>query len=290
MYLRKAIISGLILLFLPHSSFAVSKDFKETYTYNAGEADSKLTCRTVSLLEVKRLLLEKLGTYLEARTEIADFQIAKDEIVALSAGVVKTEILAEKWDGETYTLTAKIEADPDEVARAIDRLRKGQEGIRKIQKLSEINTEAIDHIRDLQSQMERLQSNLLKVNQDMSANEGMLNAWGMYEKGVRLRQSGKAEEAVRVFNTAIDNNPTHLAFFERGKAYLELGKYDAAVSDFTEALKTEHSMRDALFGRGRAYLKLGNRWKGRRDIEKAADLGNSIAKKWLENHPGRGGF
>jgi hypothetical protein len=52
MPLRKAIVLGLILLCVPQSNWAESKVFVESYNYNAGEADSKLTCRTVSLLEV----------------------------------------------------------------------------------------------------------------------------------------------------------------------------------------------------------------------------------------------
>jgi len=283
MHLRKTIILGLILLCLPLSGWAKSKTFVESYSYNAGEADSKLTCRTVSLLEVKRLLLEKLGTYLETRTEVKDFQVTKDEIIALTAGIVKTEILDEKWNGETYTLTAKIEANPDDVAKAIDNIRKQPGGVRTIQKLEEINAETLDQLRDMQTQMEQLQSNLLKVNQDMGTNKGLLNAWGMYEKGVKLRQNGMTEEAIEVLSTVIENNPTHLAFNERGKAYKELKMYNKAITDFTEALKIEPNMRGALWGRGKAYREIGNKQKGKEDIKRAADLGNSRAKKWMDS-------
>jgi hypothetical protein len=108
MVLCRIIIVVLVILSAPFTSMAASRNFIESYTYSSGDSDSKLTCRMVSLLEVKRLLLEKIGTYLESRTEIKDFQIEKDEIVALTAGVVKLEILEEKWNGEKYTLTAKI--------------------------------------------------------------------------------------------------------------------------------------------------------------------------------------
>ena len=283
MQLHKTVFLGLILLCLPLSGWAESKVFVEKYSYNAGEVDSKLTCRTVSLLEVKRLLLEKIGIYLETRTEGKDFQITKDEIVALTAGIVKTEILDEKWNGETYTLTAKIEANPDEVARAIDNIRKQQGGVGKIQKLEEINTETLEQLRDMQTQMEQLQSNLLKVNQDMGANERLLIAWGMYKKKIKLRQSGMAEKAIEVLSTVIENNPTHLAFAERGYAYNELKMYDKAIKDFTDALKIEPHMRGALWGRGIAYLKTGNKQKGKEDIKRAAELGNPRAKKWIDS-------
>lgn len=103
---------------------ARAADFIEVYTYRAGESDSKLTCRAVPLIEIKRLLLEKIGTYLETRTAVRNFQITSDEIVAMTAGIVKTEILREDWNGETYRLTARIEADPDDIVGEIDKMRK----------------------------------------------------------------------------------------------------------------------------------------------------------------------
>ena len=37
----------------------------------------------------------------------------------LTAGIVQTEILNEKWDGEKYYLKARIKADPNEVVAAV---------------------------------------------------------------------------------------------------------------------------------------------------------------------------
>jgi hypothetical protein len=40
---------------------AAPVEFTREYTYPAGEADSKLTCRAITLEQIKRLLLEELG-------------------------------------------------------------------------------------------------------------------------------------------------------------------------------------------------------------------------------------
>jgi tetratricopeptide (TPR) repeat protein len=184
-------------------------------------------------------------------------------------------------------LTAKIEANPDDVAKAIGNIRKQPDGVGKVQKLEEINAETLEQLHDMQTRMEQLQSNLLKVNQDMGNNEWLLNAWGMYEKGVKLRQSGMTEEAIEALSTVIENNPTHLAFTERGQAYNELKMYDKAIKDFTDALKIEPNMRGALWGRGIASMKTGKKQKGKKDIKKAADLGNPRAKKWLDRRKKR---
>lgn len=57
-----------------------------------GNRDSS---RTIALREVKRLLLEELGIYLESETEVENFQLTKDHITALATGIVKREIIDE---------------------------------------------------------------------------------------------------------------------------------------------------------------------------------------------------
>ena len=285
---HRVIALCIMILLLPLVCMAASEEFIENYTYTAGEADSKLSCRTVSLIEVKRLLLERIGTYIETRTEVKDFRVEKDEIVALTAGIVKLEILDEKWNGDTYTLTAKIEANPKDIAHAIEDLKKRGDTGQLMDKYEKINGESLEQIQEMQARMQQLQSDLIRINQDASASQGILNAWGLYEEAVKLRQGGKLKAAIEALDTVIRNNPTHLAYFERGMAHLESGRYEEAVSDLTQTLKVEPNMRGALWHRGMAYMKLKKKSKGRIDIEKAAALGQNRAKRWLKEHPGPG--
>ncbi len=110
--MKKILFFGLICLMFGFNPCAQAISFVEQYDYDAGEADSKLTCRSISLLQVKRILVERLGTYLESNTVVTDHQITRDEIVSFSAGIVKTEILEESWDGKIYRLKARVEANP----------------------------------------------------------------------------------------------------------------------------------------------------------------------------------
>ena len=126
-FFRAALLLMIVFLLFPVQSLAASKVFEREYTYSASEADSKLTCRVIALEQVKRLLLEELGTYLHSISEVKDGILTKDEIVTLTAGVVRTEIISEHWDGKIYRLKARIKADPDYVIKAIDRLRKDRQ-------------------------------------------------------------------------------------------------------------------------------------------------------------------
>ena len=94
--IRINLIFILFVLVIPNFTSAESKTFIKEYTYQASEYDSKVTCRTLALEQVKRLLLEEVGTYLESQTEVKNFQLSKDQITLLTAGVVRTEILKDE--------------------------------------------------------------------------------------------------------------------------------------------------------------------------------------------------
>jgi hypothetical protein len=72
----------------PPIASAVDQIFVKEYTYYASELDSKVSCRANALVQVKRMLLEELGTYLESHTKVKDHQVTQDEITTLAAGII----------------------------------------------------------------------------------------------------------------------------------------------------------------------------------------------------------
>ncbi|MCX8109775.1 MAG: hypothetical protein N3D15_00790, partial [Syntrophorhabdaceae bacterium] len=124
-----------LIFLLPFILHAETKTFIKEYTYQASDEDSKNSSRTIALREAKRLLLEELGTYLESITEVKNFLLSKDQVTALTAGIVRTELIDERWDGKTYWLKAKIAADPDEIVRSIDTLRKDRDKTRELEEI-----------------------------------------------------------------------------------------------------------------------------------------------------------
>ena len=88
-------VIALVITFLSFTvpSFAEEVTFIKEYTYQASELDSKVSCRTIALEMVKRLLLEELGTYLISETEVKDMRLTKDQIKTYSAGIVSAEVV-----------------------------------------------------------------------------------------------------------------------------------------------------------------------------------------------------
>lgn len=75
-YVMKVFIFAVLNIFLfAGLSYAEKVTFVKEYTYQASEIDSKVTSRAIALEQIKRLLLEELGVYLIAETEVKNFQL-----------------------------------------------------------------------------------------------------------------------------------------------------------------------------------------------------------------------
>ena len=66
------------------------------------------------------------------------------------------------------------------------------------------------------------------------------------------------EAAITDYSEAIKLDPTNaLAYFNRGNAYDQLGEHDLAIADYTEAIKLDPTDPDAFNNRGQAYDNKG---------------------------------
>ncbi len=204
--IRINLIFILFVLVIPNFTSAESKTFIKEYTYQASEYDSKVTCRTLALEQVKRLLLEEVGTYLESQTEVKNFQLSKDQITLLTAGVVRTEILKEEWDGKAYWFRAKIEVDTENAIKALDKLRKDREKTKELEETKRKVEEALNEVKRLRTELQTVKSDQEKKKRyDEAVN--ILSAKEWFEKGEQLRRSYKYNEGFDAFTKAIEIDP-----------------------------------------------------------------------------------
>jgi tetratricopeptide (TPR) repeat protein len=280
--MMKIIVSLMFILILPVKSPAAPIEFIKDYTYKAGDADSLLYCRVVSLTEVKRLLLEELGTYLESNTKIENYKLKKDQITILTGGIVKTELIEEKWNGRTYWLKARIKSDPEDIINKIDELKKNNKLDEKLKELYEQYTDANERIDDLKLKLEDAQKNLLKLNQDYEEAVKYVSAAKMLDKGIQLRLEGEDIKAINSFNSGLKANPTYGLYVERGRTYLKMKRFNEAINDFDSAIDLNPNYMKAYYFKGIALIKKGERQKGINLIEKSAEGNFPAAILWLK--------
>ena len=274
-------IVGLVsFLISANFAFGETKIFLEEYTYQASEADSKLSSRVIALEQVKRLLLEKLGTYLESETEVKNFQLTKDQIVILTAGIVRAEVIEEGWDGKTYYLKAKISAEPKEVIKSIDLLRHDRQKTKELEETRKKADEALEEVEKLKKELEIAKAGKAEQEQYNGA-VNRLSARDWFDKGYALGIAGRHQEAIGAFTSAIELDRKYaMAYVGRGVAYGTLGDHRQAIRDYDRAIELNPKHAQSYYNRGNAYANLGDRRQAIRDSDRAIELNPELAEAY----------
>ncbi|MDO8426973.1 MAG: tetratricopeptide repeat protein, partial [Deltaproteobacteria bacterium] len=94
-----------------------------------------------------------------------------------------------------------------------------------------------------------------------------------YHRGIAYRESGRYGEAATDFSQVIDVLPRmHEAYYNRALANQGLGKYEEVVEDLTAALELNPGNTDAYNNRGIAYFKLGAYQEAIEDFKTAVEI------------------
>jgi tetratricopeptide (TPR) repeat protein len=231
----KVILPLFIITAFALSVKAEMKTFIKEYTYQASELDSKNSCKAIATEQLKRTLLEELGTYVESKTVVKDSQLDKDEITTLTAGVVQVVVMDEKWDGTVYWLKAQVKADPDEVAASIDKLRNDEQLVHDLEEARAEAAQAMEEAEVLRQQLAQTTADKQKQEQ---YNETMnqLVASDYFERGSAFTAAGNYGAAASAYNNAIIIEPEYAkAYINRSILYVQLGIYGKAANDLKMA-------------------------------------------------------
>ena len=101
-------------------------EFVREYTYRASEDDSKNSSRKKAIEQIRILLSEEIGVYLESYLEINKIDSSdvtredvSHEIKSLSSGITRIRLLDEKWDGNTYYVKASVRTNPQQAIETL---------------------------------------------------------------------------------------------------------------------------------------------------------------------------
>jgi hypothetical protein len=143
----KRFLIFLFILFI-NFIFANEKTFIREYTYSILQNETKESARRIAMYEMKRILLEEVGVYIQSELIIKDSEskigkktiikeFAENKIISITAGIVKVEVLDEKWikkrNRNQLKLRAKITLDPDDVTKQIEKIINNKSLIEKLE-------------------------------------------------------------------------------------------------------------------------------------------------------------
>jgi len=205
--MKKILLTAIIILTAGIYCNAESRTFVREYYYQAGESDSKITSRTKALTEVKRLLLEEIGVYLESYINYSEEQdgdrisnqFLKKEIEQISAGITETTILEENWTGVEYYIKAEIIVDPDDVIRQLNRSIEQRKASVVVDSLNMLLTEANTSIKAKESEIASLRQSLENEQEKLRQQEENLQRLNKELSGLKSRytQVAQQEQAVQ---------------------------------------------------------------------------------------------
>ena len=184
----------IIIICIPNTLFAEDITMTAIGEYAMGDNDTYIEAKKLALQDAKRNLLEKVGTYIESKTEVKDGIVKSDEINQYTAGIVKVEEIGdEKVLANKATLVkvnVKAIVNPDVLIKQIISFRNRQDIEESAKKLSIDNSKLRQEIEQLSQQLR----NVVDENQYRQLNtqrKEILEQIDMNEKGLTLLLNGK---------------------------------------------------------------------------------------------------
>jgi tetratricopeptide (TPR) repeat protein len=217
-------------------AFAAPSSIISEGKYVMGDLDTKKDAKTQALIEAKRMAMEKAGTYLQSTTEVKNFQLSKDQINAVTAGIMSVEILNEDWkmSGENMVLTIQIRATVD-TSNLKDRISKIQAGD---------NTE---NFKEVQSQLAELQKELAELKKQAQQQS--------VSEGTKKQPSREMKEK----HQSLVNDMTALEYMEKGNIAADNQRWEESLAAFEQVIVLNPRLADAYAGKAYALFQLKKR-------------------------------
>lgn len=221
------------------------------FTYTLCRGDKKETIREFVLQSIKYSMLEEVGTFISSHEMMSTLDINgtqtetyKENITAITAGIVKTTVLSEAWkkNKKQYYIKAKVSVN--------EKLLKAQakEALKNQAMLDDIIL-AHKELLATYNEMKKLQKNL--DTQSSSANvdrymkkSAIFISNKMYQEALQLMHQHKNNQAITKFNEIIKLHPTFAkAYTGRAFCTANINKadvtqkvYNSVTEDYTKAL------------------------------------------------------
>jgi len=249
---RPCFISLFCLVLFSTFAFANIETITSTVKQPFGGSQSPDDARIAAIVKAKRKALEIAGTYLESLTIIKNNVLEKDEIIALAAGVLKTEVVSQKnyatEDAFGIIIVAKVDVDTSTLEKRVKAFLEDRSLLKKYQESKTREKDLLAEIEELEKQNKNLKSSSpqgkrskLKVQFEKATRE--LTATELNNKALALWSHSyytDVSKAIALLKQAIQIDPEYgEAYNNLGLAYRSNGDYDRAIEYYQKALKID---------------------------------------------------
>lgn len=280
----KTLLLFIALLLTSLKIIAQEQTFIKEYTYNASEIDSKVSCRAIAINQLRSLLLNEIGVYVQSESILKTSEVSGtfsqdfvENIATISAGVTKLEVLQETWNGETFWMKASITVDKKNLEESLKQLIQDRQKLKELnetkQQLSEAEKEINRLRKELLTKDKKTDSTLLKLNISKYNNEiKSLDAANYFLNGRNKLWKKDFVGAIQDFTKAIELDPKSEAYKNRGISKQGILDYKGSISDFTKAIEINPKDSYLYYSRGNSKYSQKEYEAAIKDFTKAIEL------------------
>jgi tetratricopeptide (TPR) repeat protein len=272
-----------ILMLLPVSAMGEILTIKQTVRQTFGGGQSADDARIYGIAKAKREALEKAGTYIESLTVVKSSQVEKDEILALTAGVLKAEVVSQKNyasdDAFGIEIIVNVVVDTSVLEERVKKQLQDRTHLTQLKDTQKRENELLQKVAQLEDENRKLTAkneSTEKLKKEFQQASDGLTAVDWVDKALALWDGDKytdPKKAIEYLNNAIKLQPDLTGVYGmRGIAYYSLGQYQRAIEDYNEHIRLNPDLTGAYNIRGLAYYDLGHYQPAIEDFTKAIRL------------------
>jgi len=275
-----------ILMLFPVSAMGEVQTITHTAKQSFGGSQSADDALISAIAKAKRESLEMAGVYVEALTIVKDAKVDKDDILALTAGVLKTEIVSQKnyvsGDGFGIEIIVKIIVDPSILEGKVKKLLQDRTHLDQLDQLRKKEKELLDKMAILEKENRQLMAkkgsskDLKKkfeaVTQELTAvdwYDKALTLWdntvsNLHVSSFQTEIADGCKKPLEYLSTALKLKPDYsAAYLIRGKIYSAMGQESLAMKDYKKVVQLENPQNAS------GYARRGSAYNGLKDYQNA---------------------
>lgn len=206
---RTAIILVLAMLLVPSLAWGEIKTITHSVKQVFGGSQSPDNARAAGVARAKREALELAGTYVRGTTVVKNAQVESDEVLAIAAGILKTEVVSEKnyIAGEAFgiEITVKVTVDTDILEANVKHVLAEKSSLEQLKAANAREAELLKKLAMLEEENRRIK--------------------GSPELKEKFRDSTQGLQALADLQRALFNRESAQRSYDRGRELYEKGFY-----------------------------------------------------------------
>jgi len=212
------------MLFHSVNAFGEIQTITHTVKQVFGGSQSPDDARNAAVAKAKREALELAGTYIESTTIVRNSSVAKDEIIALSAGILKAEVISQKnfltGDAFGMEITVRVDVDTSVLNDQVKTMLEDRKSLEEFTSTRNREKDLLKRIDDLEKEIltvkgsadesRALEKKFKKTSQNLVALANLENALRNYTRTNDLYQMGlvsrsQLEESNAQYQIAVES-------------------------------------------------------------------------------------